>query len=69
MLDQVKEGFLAPVDVLEDECEQPLARRLLERLADGPRNLLRRGLDLRLSEQRVDRGRSPLVGREDVELL
>ena len=42
MLDQVEERLLAPLDVVEDDDHRPLRRGLLERLAEGPGDLLRR---------------------------
>ena len=69
VLDQVEERLLAPVDIVEDDRQWVLGRRLLERLADGPGDLLRRRLLLRLPEQRADRGRRRLVVRDDAELL
>ena len=42
VLDQVEERLLAPLDVVEDDDERPLRRGLLQRLAEGPGDLLRR---------------------------
>src|SRR5207245_4325250 len=36
MLDEVEQRRLGPVDVLDDQCQRPLARTPLERLPDGP---------------------------------
>ena len=45
-LDQVEKGWLAPVDVVEDDHERPAAGELLEEPADRPRSpsLARDGL-------------------------
>ena len=69
VLDQVAERLLAPLDVVEDDHERPLGRRLLQRLAKGPGDLLRRCRRLALAEQRADRRRGGLVRRQHVELL
>ena len=69
VLDQVEERLLAPLDVVEDDHERPLRRSLLQRLAEGPGDLLRRCRRLRLAEQRADRRRGGLVRRQHVELL
>ena len=42
VLDEVEERLLAPLDVVEDDHQRPLRRRLLERLAERPGDLLRR---------------------------
>ncbi len=69
VLDEVQERVLAPMDVVEHDDERPVSGRLLERLASGPRDLLRRCLQLGLAEKRPDYGRSRLVGREHAELF
>ena len=69
MLDQVEERLLAPLDVVEDDHERPLRRSLLQRLAEGPGDLLRRCRRLRLAQQRADRRGGGLVRRQQVELL
>ena len=52
-LDEVEEGLLAPLDVVEHRDQR---RLLLEQLAKCPGDLLRRGDLRRLPEQRADRG-------------
>ena len=42
MLDQVKERLLAPLNVIEDDDQRPLRRSVLQRLAEGPGDLLGR---------------------------
>ena len=42
VLDQVEEGRLAPVQVVEDDHDRPLGGPRLEQLAEGPGDLLRR---------------------------
>ena len=69
VLDQVVEGLLAPLDVVEHDHQRPLRRGLLQRLAEGPGDLLRRRRRIALAEQRADRRRRSLVGRHEVELL
>ena len=69
VLDQVEERLLAPLDVVEDDHERPLGRSLLQRLAEGPGDLLRRRRRLRLAQQRADRHRGGLVRGQHVELL
>jgi hypothetical protein len=46
VLDQVAKRLLAPLDVIEHDHERPLRGSLLERLAKGPGDLLRRRLGL-----------------------
>src|SRR5204863_1037653 len=67
VLDEVEERLLAPLDVVEDDDEQPLRRRLLEGLAEGPRELVGRGRIGRLAEERADRRRGVLLRRQEVE--
>ena len=50
MLDQVEEDLLAPLDVVEDDHERPFRRGVLERLPEGPRDLLGGCRRLRLAE-------------------
>ena len=66
VLDQVEEGLLGPLDVVEDADE---GRLLLEQLAERPRDLVGRRWPLRLTEQRAKRRRGRGIGRKDVELL
>ena len=61
--------FLAPLDVVEDNDERPLGGGVLERLAEGPSDLLAGRRRFCLAEQRPDRGRGGLVRRQDAELL
>jgi hypothetical protein len=57
------------MDVVEHDHERPLRRRVLQGLAEGPRDLLRGRRRLRFAEQRADRLDSGLVRRQQVELL
>ena len=66
MFDQVEEGLLAPLDVVEHDNEW---RLLLEQLAKGPADLLRRRPDIRLAQQRTERRRRSRIGRHHVELF
>ena len=54
MLDQVEEGLLAPLDVVEDDHER---RLLFQQLAERPADLLRRRPGIGLAQQRADRRR------------
>ena len=69
MLDQVEERLLAPLDVVEDDEEWPLCRSVLQRLADGPGDLLRGCCYVSLAKQRTDRRGRGLVRRQHGELL
>ena len=66
MLDQVEEGLLGPLNVVEDTDE---GRLLLEQLAERPSDLVGRPGLVRLTEQRTKRRRGFGIGRKDVELL
>ena len=68
MLDQVEEGRLTPVDVVEDTNERRFGRCLLERLAKGPGDLVRRRRLLRVTENGGDCGGGRLVRRPRSEL-
>ena len=65
VLDQLEEGRLGPVDVLEQDHERLLAGGCLEQLADRPERLGRVGGGLRLAERTShaldDRGRVLVV--------
>jgi hypothetical protein len=50
VLDQVAKRLLAPLDVIEHNHERALRSSLLERLATGPGDLLRRRLGLALTQ-------------------
>ena len=52
-LDEIEERLLAPLDVVEHHDER---RLLLEQLAEGPRDLVAARPDLRLPQERADRG-------------
>jgi len=69
VLDEVEEGLLSPVDVVEEADERLFLRRLFEQLAKGPGDLLGRDCLHSFAEQRAKRGRSTRIGRERVELL
>ncbi len=69
VLDQVVEGLLAPLDVVEHDHQRPLRGGLFKRLPERPGDLLRRRRRIALAEQRADRRRRRLVGRHEVELL
>ena len=66
MLDQVQEGLLPPLDVLEHADE---GRLLLEQLAEGPGDLLGRRRLLRLAKERAQRGSGRRIRGQRVELL
>ena len=68
VLDQVEEGLLAPLDVVEHDDERPLGGSMLERLAKRPRDLLGRHGCFVLTEERADRGGGPLVARPAIQL-
>jgi hypothetical protein len=68
VLDQVEERVLAPLDVVEHDREWTVRRRLLERLADRPRDVLRRRVRVRLPQERPYGRSSRLVGRADGKL-
>ena len=55
MLDQIDERLLAPLEVVEDDDEWDVQRRLLEQLPVGPGDLLRARRRLRAAEQRPNR--------------
>jgi hypothetical protein len=61
VLDQVEERLLAPLNVVEDDHDRPLGRGVLQRLAKGPGDLVRRRHLLRLTEQRANRRRGGLI--------
>ena len=69
MLDQVEKRLLAPLDVVEHRDERPLGRSVLQRLAERPRDVLRRRWRLALAEQRADRRGGGLLDGQQVELL
>ena len=56
LLDEVEERLLAPLDVVEHDHER---RRLLEQLAERPRDLVGRGRRVPLPEQRLRSPRRP----------
>ena len=66
MLDQIEEGLFAPLDVVEHDHQRCL---LLEQLAEGPADLLRRRPDIRLAQQRTEPRRRRRIDRQYVELL
>src|SRR5439155_23868530 len=68
VLDQVEEGRLTPVDVVEDTNERRLGRCLLERVAKGPGDLVRRRRLLRVTEKGRERAGGRLVRRPRSEL-
>ena len=55
LLDQVQERFLAPLEIVEEDHERALCRRLRENLADRPGDLVGRCGRVRLAEERADR--------------
>ena len=65
MLDQVEEGRLAPVQVVEDHHDGPLGRPSLEQLAKGPRDLLRGASGGVVAEYRGERT-DRLAGRDEL---
>jgi hypothetical protein len=69
VLDQVEERLLTPMKIVDDDDERLLARRLLERLAKGPGDLVRRRRRLRLAQQRANGCRGGLVRGTHVEPL
>jgi hypothetical protein len=68
VLDQVEEGLLAPLDVVEHDDERPLGGGVLERFAKRPRDLLGRHECFVLTQERADRGGGPLVARPAIQL-
>ena len=69
MLDQVEEGLLPPVHVVEDADERPLGGDRLEQLAEGPGDLLARGDQLLVAEKSTDRLRRGCIRLDCRELL
>ena len=69
VFDQVSEGLLAPLDVVEHDDQWPSHRSVLERLAERPGDLLSGGCRICFAEQRADRQCCSLVRRRHVELL
>ena len=65
VVDEVKKCRLGPVDVVEDADDR---RRLLEQLAERPRDLVRRRRLIGLAEQRRNGGRRARVGGTPAEL-
>ena len=65
VLDQVEEGRLAPVQVVEDHHDRPLGRPSLEQLAKGPRDLLRGASGGVVAEDRGERT-DRLAGRDEL---
>ena len=65
-LDQVKEGLLAPLDVVEDDDER---RLLLEQLAERPGDLIGVRALVALAEQRPDGRSDSGIGRQRADLL
>ena len=62
VLDQVQEGRLAPMHVLEDDDDRPLSRARLQQLAEGPGDLLGRAGRGLVAENRGERGRRAVLG-------
>ena len=60
VLDQVEEGRLGPMDVVEHDDERTFAREMLEQLADGPERVLGR-TGLAPPEQSADERGDPLA--------
>ena len=69
MLDQVEEGLLSRMDVVEDHRERALRAGVLECLAEGPGELLGGSSRVGLSEKRADRRGRLRVRRQRVELF
>ncbi len=69
MLDQVEEGLLTRVDVVEHDHERSTRGRLLERLPERPGDLLGGGRIALSPEQGSDRRRRVGVPRHGVQLL
>jgi hypothetical protein len=65
VLDEVEEGRLAPVQVVEDDYDRSLRSVLLEQLAKGPGDLLRRAGDGVGSENRGERA-ARFAGRHEL---
>ena len=65
-LDELEEGLLPPLDVVEDDHER---RLLLEQLAERPGDLVGAGAGVALPEQRPNRGRRRFVARQRADLL
>jgi hypothetical protein len=69
VLDQVQERLLAVMDVVEHDDERLRPCRLLERLADRPRELLGADPCVALAQERPDRRRDPRVVGNEPKLL
>jgi hypothetical protein len=69
MLDKVEERLLAPLDVIEDDHEGLLRSRVLQRLPERPRDVLRGRGGVALAQQGADRRDGRFVRRERVDLL
>ena len=66
VVDQVEQGLLCPVHVVEHAGERRLC---LQQLPDRPGDLVRRRGGIGFAEQRPDRGRRGPIGRPRTELL
>ncbi len=69
VLDQVAKGLLTRLDVIEHDHDWSLRRGMVQRLAEGPGDLVCRRHGLALAEQRTDRRRGGRLRRQRVELL
>jgi len=65
MIDEVEEGWLGPMQVVEDADDRS---HLLEQPAERPGDLVRRPAIFGLAEQRGDRGSGPGLRRAAAEL-
>src|SRR5205823_11718078 len=65
MLDEIQEGLLAPLDVVEQADDGLLGRLRLEQLAESPRDLVRRSGGTGLPEHDFERASGDVV-RQDV---
>ncbi len=68
VLDELEQGRLGPVDVVEDEDERPVRSELLEELAGGPRQVLHRERLLREPDRRLHARNHVGVADERAEL-
>ncbi len=69
VLDQLDEGRLRPLEVVEAHDQRPLARDVLEQPTDGPHRLFRRGRVVAYSDRRGHLARDPLSVRFPCEQL
>ncbi len=69
VLDEVEQGLLGPLDIVEDDEERPLPGGRFECLTEGPSDLVCSCHGLLPAEQRVDGGGSRIAKTRQLELL